>query len=372
MPTVVSVALPQMTPAPRHQAAAADVESQSQTEAEPVQEATATFHPAQPSRPAAVESRPATSPTRHTSTRSLEIDGRSPWALPRAAGGDVQAPAEQLERAVLALRRIFGLQPRDTEEMSLERTQAEEFGISYGVPTGDADIVKAVWRVVALSSISCAFYIATFIARLLMGLYTNPGDPNSPDELWSGCSQLVIELSIPACGYYGALYTHRTLVFFFCGANLIFVIASVINFLRFIIRIGATVDMCQQGQEEQWNACEAVHSEGPAKYIFILSLVFMMCFGCLSFGAGKGLYQGLGPVDPLQMPLTSLPVVGEVIARTEGNPERTAGEGTPAEESTSTPQPDGNIMSIPDEERRAAALAAQRSAAAAATRRSRS
>jgi len=195
---------------------------------------------------------------------------------------------------------------------SPDLSQPGESDIIQGIPTGVAEVRKAIQRVVVLASLSGTYYISAFIARLLLGQYSQEG---SADELWSGLSQLIIELSIPACGYYGALYIHRILIFFFCGANLIFVVASIINFFRFIIRIRGTIDMCQ---DEQYSTarrdCEVMHSDSPARYLFLFSLVALTCFGCMSFRAGKMLYQGLGPGDALQLPFSSMPVVGEVIS----------------------------------------------------------
>eukprot|EP00913_Durusdinium_trenchii_P002181 g2013.t1 len=167
---------------------------------------------------------------------------------------------------------------------------------------------KAVKRVIILSVISCTYYICAFIARLLLGQYSDPGNPNSPDELWSGCSQLIIELSIPACG---------TLLFFFCGANLIFVVASGINFLRFVIRMSGGEEACalEAYNSSQQRDCELLHSNAPLRFLFLSSLLALTWFSCLSFGAGKGLYQGLAPVE--NHPFSSVPVVGEVIATPE-------------------------------------------------------
>mmetsp|Transcript_89960 Transcript_89960/g.160113 ORF Transcript_89960/g.160113 Transcript_89960/m.160113 type:complete len:331 (+) Transcript_89960:87-1079(+) len=260
------------------------------------------------------------------------------WAVSRAVVQseirERQAPSflgtrrsAPFQRAAAALNNLFGLSGLSaSQEQSIESIQAEDFGITYGVPTGDAEVLKAVQWVVSLSALSAAYYVITFIARLVTGQFTDPRDSNSPDELWSGCSQLVIELSIPACGYYGALYTHRTLIFFFCGANLIFVVASMIIFFRFLIRIGGTIEMCEMEQYASAQSdCEVIHSEGPAKYIYVFSLVLLMLFGCLSFGAGKYLYQGLGPADPLQIPFQTVPVVGEVIATPEGETQTAEG-----------------------------------------------
>ncbi|CAK9112763.1 unnamed protein product [Durusdinium trenchii] len=245
-------------------------------------------------------------------------DRSMPWAQPRISleSSGPRRPSFH-SRVNVAIRTWLGLPVPASQELDLRRLQAEEFGISFGVPTGDAAIIKAVKRVIILSVISCTYYICAFIARLLLGQYSDPGNPNSPDELWSGCSQLIIELSIPACGYYGALYTHRTLLFFFCGANLIFVVASGINFLRFVIRMSGGEEACalEAYNSSQQRDCELLHSNAPLRFLFLSSLLALTWFSCLSFGAGKGLYQGLAPVE--NHPFSSVPVVGEVIATPE-------------------------------------------------------
>ncbi|CAE7250596.1 VAC14 [Symbiodinium pilosum] len=286
-----------------------------------------------------------------------------PWAQPRLSTqeGSVMRShrPDLLARAHVVFRAALGLPTvglaYDTTDV--RRLQAEEFGITFGVPTGDANIIKAVKRVVVLSVISSTYYICAFIARLLLGQYTDPGDPDSPDELWSGCSQLIIELSIPACGYYGALYTHRTLLFFFCGANLIFVVASSINFLRYVIRMGGGAEACAlEAYATQQRDCELMHSDGPLRYLFLGSLLILTWFSCLSFGAGKGLYQGLAPGDG--HPYSSVPVVGEVIATPEGT----------SSENGSSSSPTRNL-NMSEEDRRVAEMAASLASEAAASAR---
>eukprot|EP00441_Pelagodinium_beii_P034847 CAMPEP_0197645022 /NCGR_PEP_ID=MMETSP1338-20131121/17810_1 /TAXON_ID=43686 ORGANISM="Pelagodinium beii, Strain RCC1491" /NCGR_SAMPLE_ID=MMETSP1338 /ASSEMBLY_ACC=CAM_ASM_000754 /LENGTH=238 /DNA_ID=CAMNT_0043218513 /DNA_START=30 /DNA_END=743 /DNA_ORIENTATION=+ len=176
----------------------------------------------------------------------------SVWAISRTAGQAAREPqassrlsSEQVRRAVMRLNIFFGFTEPEMQELSIEELQAEAFGITFGVPTGDAECLTAMRWVVATSAVSAAYHVLSFIAPLIAGQFSDSSDPGSPDGLWSGCSQMIIELSIPACGYYGALCTHRTLIFFFCGANLIFVLASVVNFLRYLIRIDGTMDMCK-------------------------------------------------------------------------------------------------------------------------------
>lgn len=285
-----------------------------------------------------------------------------PWAQPRLSvqGGGVMRSRRPslLLRAHVAFRLVLGLSVAGLshDATDLRRLQAEEFGITFGVPTGDANVIKAVKRVVVLSVISSTYYICAFIARLLLGQYTDPGDPNSPDELWSGCSQLIIELSIPACGYYGALYTHRTLLFFFCGANLIFVVAYSINFLRYVIRMGGGAEACAlEAYATQQRDCELMHSDGPLRYLFLGSLVILTWFSCLSFGAGKGLYQGLAPGDG--HPYSSVPVVGEVIATPEGSTNESGSSSSPTRR-----------LALSEEERRVNEMAAALASEAAAAR----
>jgi len=106
------------------------------------------------------------------------------------------------------------------------------------------------------------------------------------------------------------------LLFFFCGANLIFVVASGINFLRFVIRMGGGAEACElEAYSAQQRDCEMLQSNGPLRFLFLSSLLALTWFSCLSFGAGKGLYQGLAPGET--HPFSSVPVIGEVIATPE-------------------------------------------------------
>lgn len=232
----------------------------------------------------------------------------------------------QMPITKVAVRAWLGLPVPAQQELDLRRLQAEEFGITFGVPTGDAAIIKAVKRVIILSVISCTYYVCAFIARLLLGQYSDPGNPNSPDELWSGCSQLIIELSIPACGYYGALYTHRTLLFFFCGANLIFVVASGINFLRFVIRMGGGAEACElEAYTAQQRDCEMLHSNGPLRFLFLSSLLASHGLAASRLVLARAFTRAWRPAKRTPTRLRpaknltpqSVPIIGEVIATPE-------------------------------------------------------
>jgi len=201
--------------------------------------------------------------------------------------------------------------------------EAVQNDIVYGIPVDDVKVVTAIRRVVLLAALGATYCMCVFIWKLMTGTYNPRGKNNENASLLSGMSQLVIELSIPACGYYGALYTHRTLVFFFCGANLIFVVASIVRLFRFVVRVSGPVVRCEE--EEYVSArdvCE-VWIENRAKRFFLLSsMLVLLCFGCLSVWFGKNLYQGLGPSAPAISSPIPIPLVGEVVdspitARTE-------------------------------------------------------
>lgn len=220
--------------------------------------------------------------------------------------------------------------------MSLEETHIpailmeDQEHIVQGVPISNELLATAIRRVIIVASIVATYYVCGFITRLLMGMYGSSG--GTPSELWSGLSQLAIELSIPACGYYGARYAHRTLIFFFCGANLIFIVASAIGFGRLLVVLSSgSWTMCQQEYASARSNCEIMLGDGPEKYVLLSSLALLMLLGCLSFVAGKRLYQGLHPFDGgSPSTIERAPLVGEVIAPGPGGATPGSGAGATA------------------------------------------
>uniref|UniRef100_A0A6T1IAJ8 Uncharacterized protein n=1 Tax=Alexandrium monilatum TaxID=311494 RepID=A0A6T1IAJ8_9DINO len=187
--------------------------------------------------------------------------------------------------------------------------------VVQGVPMRDAGLLSAVRQVVVLAAVGATYWTGSFIWRLMAGIYSSADKTVPSNALWSGFSQLALELSIPACGYYGALYAHRTLVFFFCGANLIFVMGSLIYFFRLVVTLGSGAE--EQCQHERHTAatgaCEFLHGNGFERFVLPTSMVLVTCFGCLSFGAGKRLYAFLGPVSSSRLAPALAPIVGEVL-----------------------------------------------------------
>lgn len=187
--------------------------------------------------------------------------------------------------------------------------------VVHGIPVRDAVLARNVRRVVVLAAVGATYWIGTFIWRLLAGTNGEDKDGSGNEILWSDFSQLVIQLSIPACGYYGALYAHRTLVFFFCGANLIFVVASFIQFFRLVIRFGtgngASCEEERRGAVP--SSCEILQGNGLDQILLPTSMLLLSLLCCLSFGAGKRLYQGLRPLDSGRLASALTPIVGEVL-----------------------------------------------------------
>lgn len=191
--------------------------------------------------------------------------------------------------------------------------------VVHGVPMIDQQLSSSLRRVILLSALVASYYVCLFIWRLLRGMYGH-GQQGPSDALWSGLSQLAIELSIPACGYYGALYAHRTLIFFFCGANIIFIVAAAIGLFRLIVIFGSTSgQLCETEYSNTRSTCDIVTGEGPEKYFLIVSLAVLTFFGGMSFFAGKRLYQGLGPSETHEnVHNNSLPLMGEIVSLRPG------------------------------------------------------
>jgi len=208
--------------------------------------------------------------------------------------------------------------PREEPSLAARLAELGDVEVVLGVPMSNIGRVKLARRVIVLAAVGATYNVCTFIWRLMVGMYGGLDTGAATDSLWSGFSQLVIELTIPACGYYGALYAHRTLVFFFCGANLVLVVATAISFFRLVVHLSSSSETCMSEKyASAKRTCEVMHSDGMQKYVLLLSLAAMACFACLSFGAGKRLYQGLGPLDSGRVPLLA-PLVGEVVVPPPG------------------------------------------------------
>lgn len=180
-----------------------------------------------------------------------------------------------------------------------------------GVPITDNGLAKLVRRVILVSAMGATFYIVHFSINLMRGTY-NPQNKQEITSLWAAMSSLLIELSIPACGYSGAVYSNKQMICCFCSCNLFIAIISVMSFIR-LSDYYSDVDGCEgQASLRQKRTCEVWTSDGPDKYLMMGSMVLIIVIGFLAFWFGSMLYNRLGLDNVLPMP--PLPLVGEVIA----------------------------------------------------------
>lgn len=197
-------------------------------------------------------------------------------------------------------------------------TGVEMEDVVCGMPLVNEPVFRAVRQVIVLSVLIATYYVVGFVWQLLIGMYgTGAG---ASDALWSGLSQLAIELSIPACGYYGAIYAHRTMIFFFCGANIIFIVAAAIGFFRLlVIMCGNSKDMCKEELTTATTTCDIMVANGPKRILLLSSMALLTLLGCLSFAAGKKLYHGLRTFDSTEARHAAVHVRGEPIVQAVQN-----------------------------------------------------
>lgn len=185
--------------------------------------------------------------------------------------------------------------------------------IVFGVPIEDNGMLKIMRRVIVLAAIGATFYITHFIGNLMRGAYSSPSSGDS-SSLWTAISSLLIELSIPACGYYGALHSNRQLTCCFCSCNLFVTIVSIMSFIRLHIRIGELDGHCERERNShQRRTCEVWTSDGAEKYMMVCSTILVICLGCLAFWFGNSLYQRLAQ-EFTSSGVSHVTLVGEVIS----------------------------------------------------------
>mmetsp|Transcript_29364 Transcript_29364/g.62474 ORF Transcript_29364/g.62474 Transcript_29364/m.62474 type:complete len:358 (+) Transcript_29364:76-1149(+) len=184
--------------------------------------------------------------------------------------------------------------------------------IVLGVPIDNTGITRSTSRVIILASIAATFYIVRFIVNLLSDtsdeLATNSDQRTT--SVMSLCSSLLIELSVPACGYFGALYSNRQLTCCFCSCNLFTAVVAILTCVRDNIRVSELDSQCEREPNiQQRRRCEAWTSDGMAKYSLIVSSSLIFVIGCVTFWYGHVLYHRLSG----DYWLAQTPQVGEVI-----------------------------------------------------------
>lgn len=191
---------------------------------------------------------------------------------------------------------------------------ADASEIVFGIPVEDTGQSKIVRRVMILAASAATFYTCHFISDLMRGRY-NAGASSSggASTLWTATSTLMIELSIPACGYYGALHSNRQLTCCFCSCNLFITIVTIMQLIRIELRIGEIDGQCERERDPQSRAtCEVWTSNGVEKALAVCGLVWIICLGSLAFWFGNALYQRLAHDFAMVPP--PVPLIGEVIS----------------------------------------------------------
>lgn len=178
-----------------------------------------------------------------------------------------------------------------------------EVEVVFGIPVEDTELLKAVRRVVVLSAAGAALYICHFVADLLRGRY----QARNAIGLWSAMSSLLLELSVPACGYYGALRSNRQLMCCFCGCNLFIALVTLMTLIRLELHV---VDGNCEGESNanDRRTCELWRGNSPEKHFMLFTMVAVVGLGCFAFLSGNRLYLRLSQ-DPVSLPT---PVVGQV------------------------------------------------------------
>lgn len=255
------------------------------------------------------------------SDESAEVPEATESAVPAAAAEPAaisQAPPSGLGQLVpagpAARSQATDALGTATVDEVLAAALADGSEIVFGVPANDGGFAKIVRRVVVLAAMAATYYICHSISDLVRGQYSSENSGNVT-SLWSAISTLTIELSIPACGYYGALHSNRQLTCCFCSCNLFVAMVTLMQFVRIELRIGEIDGQCERernGQERR--TCEVWTSDGPQKYLTLFNLLIVICLGILAFWFGNSLYQkqaqdfhGGGGSAPA-------PLVGEVIS----------------------------------------------------------
>jgi len=138
--------------------------------------------------------------------------------------------------------------------------------VVFGIPIVDSGLTKIVRRVIILSAVGATFYVVQFVVNLMRGQYTQ----RDAASLWTAMSSLLIELSVPACGYYGARHNNRQLTCCFCSCNLFVTIVAIMSLVRLELRIGELNGNCELEQNaQQKRSCEIWTSHGPEKAIMV-------------------------------------------------------------------------------------------------------
>jgi len=164
--------------------------------------------------------------------------------------------------------------------------------------------------VIILAAVAATLYIVIFNIRCINGSY-GTSDSKNAAALWTAVSHLLMELSVPVCGYCGAVYSNRQLLCCFCSCNLFTCVFVIITFIHLHIIIGDTDDCDDLEDGTQKHSCEVWKANQFQKWADLTSTVLTIIIGFVAFWSGNGLYSRLSR-DPPAVPAITL--VGEVVS----------------------------------------------------------
>lgn len=263
---------------------------------------------------ALAEDRAGSSGTSLAATEAAGESSRAPDAhtgnLAVSANAEISSTATALVEGDAAPPVALHLQPVPT--LVTGRSIPSHGGPTYivfGVPVQEHGVRKMMRRVIVLAALAATFYIVHFIYNLMSGAYDTRNGRNASHSLWTGMSSLVIELSIPACGYYGAVHANRQLACCFCSCNLFVTVLGIVSFIRLLRFTG---DCAQEKNAQQRRACEVWQENDVDKFVMITGLILGTCLGSFAVWFGGSLYKVLAQ-DVVASGQPPFPLIGEVV-----------------------------------------------------------
>mmetsp|Transcript_24072 Transcript_24072/g.53069 ORF Transcript_24072/g.53069 Transcript_24072/m.53069 type:complete len:307 (-) Transcript_24072:92-1012(-) len=176
----------------------------------------------------------------------------------------------------------------DDQPQGADSSWRQQLEIVVGEPMHDNGMVKFFRRVILLATFIAAWSVSDMIITLLQG-------ETEGKIVWSLMTALMFQLSIPACGYFGAVHTNLPLTCCFSGCNVFLAILTIIRFIRGHINVAKLSGDCsKEADPEKKEYCEfLVGDDGFGLYLNHGKVLLWICVDCLGFWFGAALYQKL-------------------------------------------------------------------------------
>mmetsp|Transcript_66052 Transcript_66052/g.144013 ORF Transcript_66052/g.144013 Transcript_66052/m.144013 type:complete len:279 (-) Transcript_66052:416-1252(-) len=222
------------------------------------------------------------------------------------AGGPIDAGFRHQDPALQAIAAELAEDLRNSSEVVM------------GIPIDDAPSKQVVGHVIIIAMSVATFYTCLFVADLLRGVYS-PVDGHGRSPLWLGVLSLILELSVPLCGYCGAVYGHRRLACCFCSTNLFITMVSIMTFIHVNIRINEINGQCaeemdaaeQSHDKASQSPCDLWFEDASERYALIVHNLMLIGLAFFSFWLGDRLFKLLSENECAAVGPPF--VVGEVI-----------------------------------------------------------